>query len=291
MQNYFLGVIEQAAKKKHSKFSPKEYYHINMFRPDLRILNKVKVWEGETGKPLEMSSELLRRLVRMVESKKPKQINSIRSTKEFAEIEILTSALQKVSLSNLDGQERMLFFINVRNLLFLHTQISKKTPTNLLERKEQLQNSYIIEEHPYSIEYLEDVILRGTTEPSSTDPRRNNVSVFPTNILVFALCDCTVSSPKPFWFDSTDTYKDTLSQNISNFLQGEHGINESELQSNNILQLPKLLKGVFENSEIVSKIKPYLSEKTRNLINQIEKAVVLDVTYRNSSFQSHFEYK
>lgn len=140
----------------------------------------------------------------------PQVLAGIRQLSAFKKFECESSQLQQLNINNLKTKERIVFFVNIYNMLMIHSIIIKGTPgTNILERTSSMRTSkYNIGGILYSLIDIEHGILRNaSTKPmllgplsfdmsfSSNDPRKKLALDVPVPNITFALYSASYSSP------------------------------------------------------------------------------------------------
>lgn len=149
----------------------------------------------------------------------PQLVQDIQSLSAFKKFEVETSQLQKIDLTYLETDERLLFFINIHNILMTHSMIVKGSPgSNLLERTSFLRNSrYNVGGYIFSLIDIEHGVLRNaSTKPmilgplsvdlsfSERDPRRKFALEVPKPNVTFCLfLGCAISPSLNVLMDSS----------------------------------------------------------------------------------------
>lgn len=95
----------------------------------------------------------------------PAMLENILTTSAYRSFELQTSQLQKVDLSSLDENEKVLFFVNAYNMAYVHAIIVKGLPgKNLYERTAFMRSSkYNLGGFVFSLVELEHGILRASS--------------------------------------------------------------------------------------------------------------------------------
>lgn len=104
----------------------------------------------------------------------------IAGSPKFAKYKRLTAELSRVNIEAASREEKVAFFINIYNALVIHAYVEIGPPTNMWQRYKFFNYvSYIIAGHLYSLNDMENGVLRANRKPigslskpfSRSDPR------------------------------------------------------------------------------------------------------------------------
>eukprot|EP01117_Protostelium_nocturnum_P001513 TRINITY_DN1181_c0_g1_i1.p1 TRINITY_DN1181_c0_g1~~TRINITY_DN1181_c0_g1_i1.p1 ORF type:complete len:672 (+),score=268.07 TRINITY_DN1181_c0_g1_i1:2739-4754(+) len=166
------GVFTSISSK-HQSFhdKPDVYYRFKFHDQGYPILNAVKFHLEEEREPVELSKNLLRKAMKLLDDCKSLDgrfyFTTVRSSKEYIRFCLQTTHLQTVNLSGMKPEERSAFYINVYNLLSIHARFALGEPKNTLERKEIQNRKYLIAMSEFT---LEDIKSCMRNLPNSKGP-------------------------------------------------------------------------------------------------------------------------
>lgn len=147
--------------------------------------------------------------------------SALRASEEFKAYVALASQLTRVDPLSMDRNERLAFFINVYNSLTIHAVAALGGPADLLSRlRLYAEASYQIGPHVYSLNDIENGVLRGNRAPptinpfpkkpfGSGDPRAELACKQVDPRIHFAL-NCAARGCPPIRFYKPDTVLETL---------------------------------------------------------------------------------
>eukprot|EP01119_Soliformovum_irregulare_P025382 TRINITY_DN9380_c0_g1_i2.p1 TRINITY_DN9380_c0_g1~~TRINITY_DN9380_c0_g1_i2.p1 ORF type:complete len:296 (+),score=80.56 TRINITY_DN9380_c0_g1_i2:34-888(+) len=152
--------------------------HMPAYSPRLKrphsnteILNSGKTYKSDiSAHPCDLSVALARHLIDILKQHQSGSLidsKSLCNSSGFIKFSLNVCALQKVELKDLSPQERTIFFVNIYNVLNIHTYLIKGEPRNLTERKEILNHQYYIGSQGYSARAIYG-ILRGAEDSGSS---------------------------------------------------------------------------------------------------------------------------
>ncbi|KAJ3428014.1 hypothetical protein M0812_25645 [Anaeramoeba flamelloides] len=166
----YFKLISSLKKDPNFTFSPN--------RKKLKLVRQIKInhalnEEIKTMNNLNITYKLAERLLSILMdlftahysvSRSTVNLKTISKSISFQKFAHLTGDLQLINLEKMTESERLCFFLNVYNALFLHSLIISGFP-NLQERNSRRQffsnNSYIIANHYFSLDDIYHGILRG----------------------------------------------------------------------------------------------------------------------------------
>lgn len=97
--------------------------------------------------------------------------SALRASQEFKAYVALSAQLTQVDPLTMDRNERLSFFINVYNSLTIHAVAQLGAPADLLSRlRLYAEASYRIGAHTYSLNDIENGVLRGNRSPPTINP-------------------------------------------------------------------------------------------------------------------------
>eukprot|EP00850_Spirogloea_muscicola_P019628 SM000195S05275 [mRNA] locus=s195:216834:219746:+ [translate_table: standard] len=158
--------------------------------------------------------------------------NALKSSQAYGQYVAATEELQRVDLFTLTRMEKMAFFINVYNSLVIHAMVEGGTPSNILQRLFfYKQNMYHIGGVDYSLDDIENGVLRGNSPPSTSltksrpfdrsDPRRFQ-AIQPMDPRVPFALNCGAKSCPPITVYTAENLDDALANATAAFLEGEY---------------------------------------------------------------------
>mmetsp|Transcript_33251 Transcript_33251/g.45550 ORF Transcript_33251/g.45550 Transcript_33251/m.45550 type:complete len:717 (-) Transcript_33251:20-2170(-) len=197
-----------------------------------------EAWDKEARHPCGVVIELLERMIALYRFCMPhKQVcvtsnlapkrHGDREREMFAEIEQATAELQKVSLEELNEEDMPLFWLNLVNLLYLHSFIIFGPPNNRTTREKILEKAcYEIGGQLFSIVLVEHILLTGNLPKpypqeigglklpkiklKEKDPRKAFMVKNPTPAFYFGIAGGARCYPHLFVFRSPVTLLDDL---------------------------------------------------------------------------------
>ncbi|XP_019618159.1 PREDICTED: uncharacterized protein LOC109465380 [Branchiostoma belcheri] len=189
-------------------------------------------------RPAGELSEVIRKLILKIYSKhlskdgKKVDYKGIGESPDFAEYVTLTAQLQRVNVTDLSREEKLAFFINIYNALVIHAYVKVGPPTNLWQRYKFFNVvSYIVGGHIYSLQDMENGVLRGNRKGigqlfrpfGKDDPRLPVALENPEPLIHFALV-CGAKSCPPIKTYSAQEVDKQLKIAAEGFLEGDDGI-------------------------------------------------------------------
>eukprot|EP00850_Spirogloea_muscicola_P020059 SM000206S06268 [mRNA] locus=s206:123095:126021:+ [translate_table: standard] len=163
--------------------------------------------------------------------------NALKSSQAYGQYVAATEELQRVDLFSLTRMEKMAFFINVYNSLVIHAMVEGGTPSNILQRLFfYKQNMYHIGGVDYSLDDIENGVLRGNSPPSTSltksrpfdrsDPRRFQ-AIQPMDPRVHFALNCGAKSCPPITVYTAENLDDALATATAAFLEGEYELDKT----------------------------------------------------------------
>ncbi|XP_076060551.1 uncharacterized protein LOC143036746 isoform X2 [Oratosquilla oratoria] len=157
---------------------------------------------------------------------------SIKDSTEFAEYVTLTRELQRVPLETLDEDQRKAFFINIYNALVIHAFVSGKKPTNMLSQMWFYdQVSYIIGSHQYSLNDIENGVLRANRRgplqlrsPFRRDDPRLATSLIQVDPRIHFALNCGAKSCPPIKTFSGENVNEELQLAMTAYLESDEAL-------------------------------------------------------------------
>ncbi|KAJ3450946.1 electron carrier/ protein disulfide oxidoreductase [Anaeramoeba flamelloides] len=134
-------------------------------------LNEEFVYRGKKNNAYQISEELMLILMDILNvhysvNKKSIDMKAISKSIPFRKFVEISSKLQNINLKNLSVQERLSFFINIYNVLTLHSFVVNGVPKDKQNVERFLKNSvYRINDFNFSLNDIYHGILRGNTDP------------------------------------------------------------------------------------------------------------------------------
>jgi len=280
-------------------------HHIS-FHATADMLYRFRIFDLESNRPINMinkysdrvkdeawkvASSLAVEMLRLLKKSKTEKginLNSVKNTSDYIRFALRTSKLQKVNLAKLSKDKRLLFWLNIYNVLLLHSYIMFGKPADTLEKKNIWSKSYKIEENEYSLESI-FLILRGKTAELNEDLKNlEGVKLQPTLMIHF--CCFNGSDQSPFFkpFSSLDSLIFDMTEASSAFLDRTCKINDHDE-----IFVPKMFKDYPEfggKKEILETLSKFIQSKSiQNLIkNYKETAEIkyLENSYNNIQFMA-----
>ena len=170
-----------AAERAESAFADgPEKFQINVTVPprpwglDPVALNAQQPWLRPTGRALDVARrarEATMALYARALSADGRSVDysAVGSLPEYAEYLSAAGELQRVDLFGLTLPEKAAFFINVYNSLVIHAMVELSLPANAIDRMFFYKRAqYLIGGHAYSLDDIENGVLRGNRPGSKT---------------------------------------------------------------------------------------------------------------------------
>eukprot|EP00112_Aurelia_sp_Birch-Aquarium-sp1_P013372 Seg2837.2 transcript_id=Seg2837.2/GoldUCD/mRNA.D3Y31 product="DEP domain-containing mTOR-interacting protein" protein_id=Seg2837.2/GoldUCD/D3Y31 len=194
--------------------------------------------EGPPCVPVKKAAEVgeeLRKLILSIYNShlsadgKKVDYRAIGESAEFKQYQKHTAELKRVDVENATRQEKLAFFINVYNALVIHAFVTRGPPTNLWQRYKFFNVvSYVLGGHVYSLNDIENGILRSNRKPlgslrkpfSKSDPRLSIALPEPEPRIHFALV-CGAKSCPPIKTYNSKEVDNQLKLAAESFLEGD----------------------------------------------------------------------
>ncbi len=161
----------QPVSKKRRVFSDDDALYRLVTHGKARALNLASLAVCESPAPDMVGERIRRSILALYErylSEDGQTVNydGIRQSDEWSAFLQHTYELQRLDLSQLSREQTLSFFINVYNVLVIHTTIVRGVPTGLWKRfKFFSKNTYVIGGNAYSLNDIENGVLRGNSSP------------------------------------------------------------------------------------------------------------------------------
>eukprot|EP00189_Rhodosorus_marinus_P010015 CAMPEP_0184739492 /NCGR_PEP_ID=MMETSP0315-20130426/2388_1 /TAXON_ID=101924 /ORGANISM="Rhodosorus marinus, Strain UTEX LB 2760" /LENGTH=312 /DNA_ID=CAMNT_0027208375 /DNA_START=189 /DNA_END=1124 /DNA_ORIENTATION=- len=161
--------------------------------------------------------------------------DALRNSDGFKEYEVQALGLVDTDPTRLDRDQRIAFFVNLYNALTIHGMArAKKQPSNLLSRLIfYAKTSYIIGGQPYSLNDIENNVLRGNKQQvvdpfklmifTLSDPRFRSIVNPPDPRIHFAL-NCGAMSCPPIRFYTAENLEFGLQASTENFVASDDNV-------------------------------------------------------------------
>ncbi|KAJ6253000.1 hypothetical protein M0813_13495 [Anaeramoeba flamelloides] len=176
-------------KKLIKRLDAKHYYYLNSNKKSQLVhikkksnkqyLNQANVFNTMNNHPLQIAEEILTGLYDLLyvyySSSKKINLKRIGNTIPFQRFVNLTKQLNNtISLDLLNEKEKLCFFLNIYNSLFLHSLIINGIPNNKSKTTKFMKNSiYLISGYGFSLMDIYHGILRANTSLKSATPYFN----------------------------------------------------------------------------------------------------------------------
>lgn len=196
--------------------------------------------------------------------------NKIRQNEEFRIFSLLTCELQAVNLNEFHSEiEKIVFFVNLYNLLMIHYHLKYGPPQTLLAKKTMMERVfYLVNANHYSMDMIDRDILHGeiNCRLDLHDLRRDHIIHLSNQFIVFSLSDGTMSTPCFRSFTCENFYQQ-IQSTTKEFLN----LTVEYSYSNHTLFLPKIAKRLItdygETEEtVLEKILPMLDRSVQSSI-------------------------
>lgn len=215
--------IFHSISKKHTSFHNKDdvVYRFKLLEPPteeeepLNLLAKKYLSEFHSN-PVELSSNLVDSITSLYEehtSNGTVNFKVLESSDDYRRFCFQSAALSKVSLEEMNEEERLVFFLNVYNCVYLHAIVRYGLPASNIARKSLLLKRYNVSGKNFSIDNFQ-MILRGLPI--------NDIAYLKTDPIVHTLMfNGTDSSPlvreyrsESFQEEKKKAAKEYLDQNV-----------------------------------------------------------------------------
>lgn len=222
----------------------------------------------------------------------------LRDSAEFQEFVEATEELQNVDLFGMSVNEKKAFFINIYNALVIHAMVVKGPPSTFLERLFFFTNTkYCIGGQPYSLDDMENGVLRGNRAPASSllntrpfsnkDPRRFH-TILPNDPRIHFALVCGAKSCPPIKIFNANNLEKGLDAATASFLEGEVEIDEET----STVTLSKILDWYSEdfgdnNVEKLKWILLHLSEGSQGKLQRVLYGTEFKIKYRKYNWETN----
>mmetsp|Transcript_5194 Transcript_5194/g.13019 ORF Transcript_5194/g.13019 Transcript_5194/m.13019 type:complete len:492 (+) Transcript_5194:70-1545(+) len=182
----------------------------------------------------------------------------IGESEEFAQYCEGTAELKRVDVVNISREEKLAFFINIYNALVIHATVVTGKPKTMFQRKNFFTNiSYIIGGHKYSLNDIENGVLRANRRPpyawsrqfpDKSDPRLAVCLEQPEPRIHFALV-CGAKSCPPIKTYSAEEVDEQLTAAAQAFFESENLVVNGEKKTISLSKILDWYKVDFGNSD------------------------------------------
>ncbi|RUS78046.1 hypothetical protein EGW08_014185 [Elysia chlorotica] len=198
----------------------------------------------------ELLRKMILKLYSVFLSEDGKQVDykGMKASDEFKTYTNMTRELIRIDIKSASREEKIAFFVNIYNALVIHANIVKGPPSNMYSRYKFFNNSkYIIGGHPYSLQDIENGVLRGNRKGvgqfcnpfGKKDPRLEVALVTHEPLIHFGLVCGAKSCPPIKTYTAEDIYKE-LKVAAAAFLENSDGCQID--MSNQSIQLSSIFK-------------------------------------------------
>ncbi|KAK3803861.1 hypothetical protein RRG08_029453 [Elysia crispata] len=181
----------------------------------------------------ELLRKMILKLYSIYLSEDGKQVDykGIKTSDEFRAYTQMTRELIRIDIKSAPREEKIAFFINIYNALVIHANIEKGPPKNLFGRYKFFNNTkYIIGGHPYSLQDIENGVLRANRKGvgqifnpfGSKDPRLEVALEVHEPLVHFALV-CGAKSCPPIKTYTAEKIDEELKVAAASFLENSDG--------------------------------------------------------------------
>eukprot|EP00010_Vexillifera_abyssalis_P003698 CAMPEP_0201553242 /NCGR_PEP_ID=MMETSP0173_2-20130828/19526_1 /ASSEMBLY_ACC=CAM_ASM_000268 /TAXON_ID=218659 /ORGANISM="Vexillifera sp., Strain DIVA3 564/2" /LENGTH=927 /DNA_ID=CAMNT_0047963879 /DNA_START=36 /DNA_END=2819 /DNA_ORIENTATION=- len=290
-------VLFSPADPASTEFNDKYPYRFQLVEwQETKLLNADKTWQGTSRRPNEVVHSLIKLLTTCVAkyvSKDDKNVNFTRlaSSADFRKICLLASELQKVNIEKMsNNEERVTFWVNVRNFLVLLAHVRWGRPTTPDHRQALFSDlRAFIGYHQWTIGEIEKIMILGIGSLPSVDPRAKIPTTGKNPIMLLPLYDGTKTcvaiakySPESFGDILEEVVRDWLSQSIK--------IDRDKVQLVLPYQLRKL-SSQFNHSgtDILTLLTGYLSSEVKRFLSSVQqKNQRLSLKYESYNWQPNY---
>lgn len=246
------------------------------------VLNVQRNFEGESRSAASLSEDLRQKVTHMRdafirEDGTSVDYEGIRKSDHLKSFIRTATELQLLDLASLSNDEKKAMFINLYNSLVIHGFIAVGPPTGVWKRRRFFKNvSYNVGGHIFSLNDIENGILRGNKEPpysfskqfSRNDPRLPFICTLDHRIH-FALV-CGAKSCPPIKVFSPENIDEGLDLAARGFCEGEVEVDESS----GLIRLSSIIKWYRSdfgktNEEALRTLCQYLSVEKRQAIERM----------------------
>ena len=238
------NLIYEVSKNPNFSNSDRAFYKFHADRQDLPVNMINNIFTGYPRKPIEVSIDLLEAMDSVLSKIKSKNENneteidseSALKLEEFSKYLYIASELSKVSLNSMTKKEKMLFFLNVYQGMFMHyifkeTNLEKKKKSVIklfksLLYSEKKKFEYNIADQNYTLEIIKHVILRGNRKPpneyfkllKASDPRAQILQIDLDPRVLFVAKDIPEISDTLYIFKSVNDLNDQLNGIVQEYV-------------------------------------------------------------------------
>jgi len=201
-------IVHHVSNEGETKFvdSADEYYRFQEDAPS-DVLNMKRIWDGPVREPTDTIKTIQRHVYQVynsfvVQNGKTVEYSRMKGSTSFAQFALAMSELQVLDISPLPFREKLAFYVNTYNALYIHAIDNRGIPDGKIDTWRMHNGvSYCMTGLNYSIADIKHGILRGNQkQPFSImrqfgddDPRRHTVLGLLDPRVHFALFDGSIS--------------------------------------------------------------------------------------------------
>jgi len=278
---YNLSTLHKSLHDKRT-----QYYRFRLMDnvQNFQVLNDVKNSYDTMNDPVKLSEELAEMAINLLMIPHTEQdFSSIRRNKMFFKFWLKTCNLQRVQMNKMSNKEKLVFFVNLHNVLVVHNSILNDPPRSKLDLKQSLTKSYRISNFLYSLQLIR-LIFSGSVPDESLLPNED-FQINQRNPMVhFCLITATDHSPTLRSYSLAD-FDEMATQQAKQYLT-DHMETRREFSQ---VWIPRMLGEhykEFANSprEMLEFLSPFMSRYNKDIIvNNLDE---MDIKYKDSSFKN-----
>jgi hypothetical protein len=288
----FIGIFYSISKK-HSSFYDKSeiLYKFRLLETDeLSMLNMGKLYTESIENPVKVSQEICDLLIKiLLIPHKKDNMSSVMKTRIFKKFVLLVTKLQKVDLFKMSEEERRIFFVNIHNVLLVHSYILFGFPKTQSEYEILLDKSYRIGSWPFSIRLMRNIALGHLPFHIPADLPRQYLDLQSDPLVHF--CIFTGNNQSPCIRSYTkDDFEEMSEQQAQQYIL-DHVILSKEFKE---VLLPRFFETYFKDfggkkSEFIRNLSDYFDKQDREWLKSNSKDIVL--LYKEPSFKEIYFIK
>jgi len=269
------GVIV-ATNGKKKPFKSQRLYRLRILNEFNMILNMDKIWHSKGRDAVEVSTYLVGSMLELVARFKRTNgsidFETMSKSVDFKKVSLATAELQKITLAGLSTKDKETFFVNVSNLLTLHTHCKHGVPATMLARKQQFEEvKYLIDGQEYSRHEINTKVFMAEKPTGPVSPRGAHALGLTTEPLwLFGCSDGTASTPFFAAFTQKD-YDEKIRQHASEFLQSHSKSDTDKLMITYPFLVQHLSKELKMSDEAIHTfLLPFLGEKEQKMFASVK---------------------
>ncbi|OMO89432.1 hypothetical protein CCACVL1_07827 [Corchorus capsularis] len=223
---------------------------------------------------------------------------AISKSEEFRRYLNLSRDLQRINLQLLTPDERLAFFLNLHNAMVIHAAISIGHPEGILDKRAFFSDfQYVVGGHPYSLNTIENGILRinrkspySLLRPFSNGDRRLELAPTRLNPLIhFGLCNGTRSAPAVRFFTPQGVEAELRTATREYFQRGGIEINLDK-RTVHLTRIIKWFSVDFgEEKEVLKWVLNYLDATKQGLLTHLlDDGGSVNIVYQNYDWSGNF---